>query len=97
MIVKIHAGPERKVVLAVCDKELLGKRFEEGKIQLDLSSDFYFGKEMGEKEILKLFSGAYVINLVGERSIALGKKAGILLEENTIKIENIPYAQVILL
>jgi len=50
MIVKIHKSRERKI-LAVCDNELFGKKFEEGKLRLDLSSEFYDGEEVQEKNL----------------------------------------------
>lgn len=96
MIVKIHKNNDGKVILAVCDKELLGKKFEEGKLQLDLSSKFYDGKEMQEETLLKLFKSAYIINLVGKRSINIAIKAGIIDRERVIKIKNVPHAQVVL-
>ena len=32
-------------VVAVCDKELLGKRFEEGNFQLDVKKSFFRSEE----------------------------------------------------
>lgn len=93
MIVKIHKTPDGKKVVAVCDKGLIGKKFKEKNIQLDLSSDFYNGKEMNEEEILELFKAAYIINLVGEKSIELGIKAGIIDKDNVIYVQKIPHAQ----
>ena len=37
-IVKIHQGPHG-VVLVVSDQEILGKKFVEGKVQLDLTKN----------------------------------------------------------
>ena len=54
-IVKLHKSPEGKTILAVCDAEIAGKYFEEGDLQLDLSSNFYKGEEMAEPRIKELF------------------------------------------
>ena len=49
MIVKVHSDKNRLIV-AVCDNEVFGKKFYEGELQLDLSSDFFKGEEMKEEE-----------------------------------------------
>jgi MoaA/NifB/PqqE/SkfB family radical SAM enzyme len=49
--VKIHKH-EKSTIVAICDKELVGKTFSEGKRKLDLKTyaDFYKGKQVSEKE-----------------------------------------------
>ena len=39
MLVKIHKSYRN--VVAVCDSDLIGKKFEEDKFQLDLKESFY--------------------------------------------------------
>ncbi|MDP7180772.1 MAG: DUF424 family protein [Candidatus Woesearchaeota archaeon] len=95
MILKIHENQEKKIV-AVCDSELKGKKFEEGKLQLDLTSHFYDGQEADETKILNSFKNAYMVNLVGQKSVDLAIKAGIAEKENVIKIDSIPHVQAIL-
>jgi hypothetical protein len=96
MIVKIHKTHDGKKIVAVCDDGLIGKKFKEGNVQLDLSSKFYKGEKKGEDEIMKIFYEAYIVNMVGEESVNLGKKAGFVAEENIIYIQNVPHAQAIL-
>lgn len=97
MIVKIHSTHDGKKIVAICDNNLLGKRFVEGNKQLDLTGDFYRGEEKGEKEIMQLLSNAYVVNFVGVGSVGFGKRIKIVSSENVIVVDNIPHAQVILL
>ena len=40
MIVKVHRTPDGRRLIAVCDNNLLGKKFEENDLQLDLTSNF---------------------------------------------------------
>ena len=96
MIVKVHKTQEGKKIVAVCDEELIGKKLKEKNIQLDLSSEFYNGEKKSEEDILKLFDEAYIVNLVGENAVNLGKKAGIVLEENVLYVHKIPHVQAIL-
>ncbi len=95
MITKEHITPDNRLILTVCDKEIIGKKFETNELKLDLSSDFYKGKEKTEKEIIKLFEQAYMVNLVGQKSVKLGLKSKIISEKDIIKIKNIPYVQAV--
>ncbi len=95
MLVKIHKTPEGQIIAAVCDKDLIGKKFSEGKIQLDLTTDFYKGEKMNEEDIGDLLRNAYIVNLVGEKSVALGIKENIIEEKHIIRIDNIPHAEAV--
>lgn len=53
MIVKTHLTPNGKL-LAVCDSDILGKRFEEDERQLDLSGRFYKGDEVSDEILGKM-------------------------------------------
>ena len=93
MIVKKHVSRDGQLLLAICDSSLKGKKFAEKEIQLDLSSKFYDGEEMKEEDIVKLFKVAYIVNLVGEESVKLGIKKGIIDKENVIEVCKVPHAQ----
>jgi len=83
-------------VVAVCDAELLGKKFTEGKMQLDLNPEFYGGKKMSEAELIKtlqeLNEEDSVFNIAGKKSVNAAIKAGIISKEGVIKVKNIPLA-----
>ena len=91
ILTKMHES-SGKQILAVADKELIGRKFEEGEICLDITERFYKGEEKTEEEIIKAMKDATNINLVGKKSIALGIKAGIITQDSVIKIEGIPHA-----
>ncbi len=96
MIVKIHKVERGKMFLAVCDSELIGKKFEDDNKQLDLTSDFYKGDEKTDQEICDLMRNSYIMNLVGEKTTKLALKEEIIINENIKRIANIPYAQVVM-
>ena len=87
-------------VVAVCDKELLGKKFEEGKFQLDIKESFYKGKETPEEDLIKIMKTFSredaTFNIVGKKSVATALKAGIVSEDNVGKIKGIPFVLVFL-
>ena len=92
MIVKAHKTENGKLLLAVCDSDLIGKKFEEGKKQLDLDADFYKGEEKSEIETIDLMRNAYVINLVGKNSVTLAINEDLISGENVEEINGVPYA-----
>ena len=95
MIVKKHESREG-ILLAVCDSDILGKKFETEKLQLDLTSSFYQGEEKTEEELRELMKTAYIINAVGEKTISFLKAEGLVDEENVLRIENVPHVQIVL-
>ena len=96
ILAKIHQNPDGQKILALCDQELLGKKFEQGNRQLDLTSEFYQGEEATEEKIKELIKDVYIINLVGEESLTLIKKLKLTDEKHVIRIKNVPHAQVLL-
>lgn len=87
-------------VVAACDSDLIGKRFEEGKLQLDVKESFYKGEEKNEKETIEIFKDMKkedaTFNLVGEKTINAALKAGIIVKESIGTIDKIPYSLILL-
>ncbi len=91
-------------VVAVCDTELLGKRFEEPlgnfTAQLDVKESFYksedFSKEEAALLIRRMKMEDATFNIVGEKSIELAIELGIITENGVKRIKNIPFAMVFL-
>lgn len=89
ILVKFHQN-----VVAICDKELLGKTFTEGKFELKVSGQFYGGHEEPEEKVMEILKNAKNINIVGKRSIGLAIKCGVVAEDSVILIQKIPHAQI---
>lgn len=87
-------------VVAICDSELLGKCFEEGKFQLDVKESFYKGEKTSEEEATKIMRDMAkedaTFNIVGPKSVAAATKAGIIQENSTKMIQGIPFALILL-
>jgi hypothetical protein len=94
MYIKVHNS--YRTVVALCDKELIGKKFEEGILQLDVRENFYKGEEVTSEQLAGLIAKHAredaTFNIVGKESIATAIKAGIISEEGVAKIAKIPYA-----
>lgn len=87
-------------VVAICDKNLLGKKFEEGKFQLDVKESFYKGKETSEEETIRTIKDMSkedsIFNIVGEEAVNAALKAEIISKEGIQKIQGVPFALVLL-
>jgi len=98
ILLKVHDS--YRTVVAICDKELLGKLFTEGEKQLDLTGKFFQGDEIDEgeakKEIEKCLREDATFNIVGENSVNLAKEIGMINDSGIIKIDGIPFALVLL-
>ncbi len=87
-------------VVAICDSELIGKVFEEGKFQLDVKESFYKGKEVSEDELIQIINNLSIedatFNIVGKNSVAVALETGIILKEGIKEIQGVPFALVLL-
>ena len=98
MYLKIHSTGERyghRFVVAVCDKELIGKTISDKKFNININESFYKGDIMDENEVINILKDSTNANLIGKKSIESGLKAGIISKENIIEIAGIPHAQAV--
>ncbi len=86
---------EGQIMIAVCDMNILGKRFREGKLVLRLDSSFYKGDEADETEVKDALLSATIANIAGEKAIACAVECGCIDPDAVIFIEGIPHAQMI--
>ncbi len=96
-IIKKHISHEGKVIIAMCDIDIIGKKYEEEGLQLDLTSIFYKGDELDGPEVEAVVKQANTINIVGKNSISFCLEKGFINKNNILKINGIPYAQALIL
>jgi hypothetical protein len=98
MKIKIHKS--YRDVVAICDKELIGKSFEQGNFQLEVKESFFNGKEVSEKEALEIISNMAkedaTFSIVGKKAVNLALKTGIIEREGIKTIQEIPFALVLM-
>ncbi len=93
IILKIHSSTECDVI-ALCDKDLLGKRFEENDNILDVDKAFYEGKEASKEEICTALSECASATIVGNESVALALECNALSKNGVKEICGIKHAMV---
>ena len=98
MLVKIIEA--YRDIVTICDSNLLGKKFEEGKFQLDIKENFFNGKELSEEKTIKIMQDMSkndaTFNIVGKKSVNTALKAGIISQKGINKIQGIPFAFILL-
>ncbi len=95
MYLKVHRTPAGDEVVAVCDRELLGTRIQQGDLEIHISEFFYGKSSATPDEVRAALRGAGNINLIGERTIALAIEMGLIGTTGFIQIGSVPHAQII--
>ncbi len=97
ILVKVHETPNGKLI-AVCDEELLGKRYEEGNKELDLVrySDFYRGEREDEDVFAEELDPEdfYTVNAIGERATGVFIKKSIVKKDQIDSVQGIPFVYI---
>ena len=83
------------VLVGACDEKLIGKKFEEGKFQLDVCKEFYDGQRVGIDLLKKYLENATIANLVGKKTVECAVKLGLVDPDCILKIKGIPHAQIV--
>ena len=92
LVVKTHSSQQGKLI-CITDASLIGKKFEDEKKQLDLSSNFYKGEQKSPEIIEKMLTSSYLAIFSGKESIEFGKKLGIIDDDSVLDICGIPHTQ----
>jgi len=94
MYVRIH-GRGSETLLAACDREIIGKTFNEGDLTLEVSEGFYRGDAADLSELEDLVKKASIVNLTGTRVVDEAVDKGLINKGNILTIEGIKHAQII--
>jgi len=93
ILMKEHIYQGRKLV-TLCNSSLIGKKFSEKDLNLNITERFYKGGKLNE-DILKTLEPGVMLNIVGEESIKIALKYKLINKRNIIRIKKIPHAMLI--
>lgn len=97
MWIKLHKSS--RTVVAVCDEDIIGKKFLEGIKQLDIRESFYKGEKIDKTTLINLmkveFKEGSTFNIVGKDSISAALEAGIIEKDSWAKLKNIPFILIV--
>lgn len=93
---KVHrTGNE--VLVAVCDCDLMGKKFVEGHLHVEILPDFFGEEKATAQDVEQALARATIANLVGEKAVSHAIKLGYVARENVLIIKGVPCAQMVLM
>ncbi len=94
-VVAERPGPHG-LLLVITDKDILGKLFEEGRIQLDLRKEFYQGDVREKEEVKKRMLQSRHLHLTGKGAVALGIELDLIRKGRILWVQGTPHAQVVM-
>jgi hypothetical protein len=86
---------KRGVLVAACDAGLLGETFRQGKMKLEVTSQFYGGALCTLEKAMEALAEADVANLVGEAVIKAAVDKGLVDPDAVIYFGAIPHVQIV--
>ena len=85
----------QNVLVSACDNNLIGKKFREGKFQIDASKKFYGGDLIDSETLESYLEEATIANLVGKEAVNCAVKSWLVDPACVLKIKGVPHAQMI--
>ena len=85
----------RDVLIGACDEKLIGKKFSEGKFQIEVRKEFYDGERINKEKLKRYLENATIANLVGEEAVRCAIELGLVDPSCVIKIKGVPHAQMV--
>ncbi|MEF8773095.1 MAG: DUF424 family protein [Halobacteriales archaeon] len=84
---------EEGLLVAVCDRDVLGETFENGEVSLTVTEEFYGGEAVEEQRVVESLADADVANLVGTDVVDLAVEEGFVDEAQVLDLDGTQHAQ----
>jgi uncharacterized protein len=94
VFLRVYKDPKYTLV-AVCDSELLGETFREGKLKLEVRPDFYRGVRTTVVDALAAIDAADIANLVGQAIVQAAVKRSLVDPSAVLNIGGVPHVQIV--
>ena len=85
----------KSTLLAICDKDILGRTLKEGKITFHVREEFYKGILVSLQEAMEMIDQSTIVNMIGTKVVKEAIARGFVHPEAILKIEGIPHAQIV--
>lgn len=85
----------RETLIAVCDSDILGGKFKEGHLCIEVSPDFFGEEKATGSEVEIALKGATMANFVGCKAVEQAIRLGYVEKENVLSIDGVLYAQMV--
>jgi len=94
VFLRVFNGPDHTLV-AVCDAELLGETFREGKLKLEVKAGFYKGIQTSIPDALRAIDEADIANLVGKAIVGAAVRERLVNPSAIVHISGVPHVQIV--
>ncbi len=84
-----------EVLVAVCDSDLVGKKFAEGRLHVEVSKEFFGEERTTPKELEAALKKATIANFVGCCAVEQAIRLGYVERENVLCIDGVLCAQMV--
>ena len=85
----------KHTLVAVCDSRLLGQTFRQGKLKLEVRTDFYKGVRATVPDALQVIDSADIANLVGNEIVDAAVQKGFVDPSAILHIGGVPHVQIV--
>lgn len=82
-------------LLAVCDRDLLGKELKQGKVIFHIREEFYKGSLVNLEEAIGLVKRSAIVNMVGRGIVKKAVEEGLIHPDAILRIQGVPHAQIV--
>ena len=82
---------QKKVMLNICDAELLGKKITQDDLTMHISESYYGERFVDEEEAETLLKTSSIINMAGAETVSLSIKLGVGSENGIKKVSGVPF------
>ena len=82
------------MLVVVTDSDIIGKKFEEDRLQLDLTKKFYQGEAKNKEEVKQIMLTARHMHLTGKSAVAIGVEMNLVDPKKIIFIDKVPHAEI---
>ncbi|MBI4895657.1 MAG: DUF424 family protein [Candidatus Aenigmarchaeota archaeon] len=82
-------------LLALADKDILGKTFKSKDLEIVISKDFYYEGFCDEKELAELLKKSTIVNAIGQKSVNFLIENDLADKKNVLRPCGIPHVQII--
>ena len=86
---------KRGVLVAACDAGLLGETFRQGRMKLEVNTQFYGGALCAVEKAMQALAEADIANLVGENTIKAAVDKGLVDPGAVIYFGAVPHVQIV--
>jgi len=76
---------QKKVMLNICDADLLGKKITQDDLTIHISESYYGERFVDEEEAESLLKTSSIINMAGAETVSLSIKLGVGSENGSKK------------